>query len=97
MNHVTSTGEPADQANHVTSTGEPADQHDSTAPPTAIAHSDTTVTSGEPADQVNHVTRPASRPLRLKHGTSTGEPCHGTSTGGWPTQATASCRRPGRS
>ena len=41
--------------NQVTSTGEPADQHDSTAPTTAIGHSDTTIapvtSTGEPAAQ----------------------------------------------
>ena len=52
VNQVTSTSEPAAQANQVT-TGEPADQRDSTAPATAIAHSDTTIapvtSTGEPA------------------------------------------------
>ena len=48
--------------NQVTSTDEPAAQHDSTAPATAIAHSDTTIapvtSTGEPAAQVNYAALP---------------------------------------
>ena len=69
----------------------PASQHDSTAPTTAIAHSDPTIapdnlsvtSTGEPAAEAKHATNePADQ---AKHDTSTNEPAaqakHGTSTG----------------
>ena len=71
----------------------PAPQHDSTAPTTAIAHSDTTIapdnlsvtSTGEPAAQAKHDTSTNEPADQAKHGTSTSEPAdqakHGTSTG----------------
>ena len=69
----------------------PASQHDSTAPTTAIAHSDPTIapdnlsvtSTGEPAAEAKHATNePADQ---AKHDTSTNEPAaqakHGTTTG----------------
>ena len=66
--------------NQVTSTDEPAAQHDSTAPTTAIAHSDTTIapvtSTAEPAAQVNQVT-------------STGEPAAQVNYAALPGDVTA--------
>ena len=109
-NQVTSTDEPAAQANQVTSTGEPAAQHDSTAPTTAIAHSDTTIapvtSTGEPAaqhDSTAPTTATAHSDTTIAPVTSTSEPAaqanQVTSTGEPAAQANAGHvdRRAGRS